>query len=97
MSIGVGEGQECGRCAELEARFRDPATPNPGAFLYGWATHHLDDHGADPKPRAGCEQCAKYAGSSGAVHTKVWQRWALTHYMSCALAPGWSPSPNGSA
>ncbi|MFC4031179.1 hypothetical protein ACFO3J_06795 [Streptomyces polygonati] len=93
MSNGCGEGQECARCAELAARFKDPATPNPGAFLYGWARHHLDDHGTVPAPREGCAECAKYSGRAGAVHARVWQRWALTHFMSCALAPGWSPPP----
>jgi len=75
----------------LEARFKDPATPNPGAFLYGWATHHLDDHGTVPEPREGCEQCATFAGENGTVHPKVWDRWARTHFMSCRLAPDWTP------
>ncbi|WP_405578356.1 hypothetical protein [Streptomyces sp. NBC_01190] len=92
MSNGVGEGQECLRCAELEARFKDPVTPNPGAFLYGWATHQLDDHGARPGPRAGCAECARYAADGGAIQPRVWLRWARTHYMSCALAPGWKPA-----
>lgn len=91
MSNGVGEGRECERCAELEARFKDPATPNPGAFLYGWATHHLDDHGTRAEPREGCPECAKFAEQNGAVHPKVWDRWAQTHFMICRLAPDWTP------
>jgi hypothetical protein len=73
----------------LEARFNDPETPNPGAFLYRWATHHLDDHGAEPGPRQGCKECDKYAANTAGVHSRVWERWKLTHYMSCRLAPQW--------
>ncbi|WP_328911693.1 MULTISPECIES: hypothetical protein [unclassified Streptomyces] len=91
MISGVAEGQECGRCAELENRFRDPATPNPGASLYVWATHHLNDHGTVPEPRPGCPECARYSANPGAVHARVWERWARAHFMSCRLAPDWKP------
>jgi hypothetical protein len=91
VSRGV-ESQQCARCGELEDRFKDPETPNPGAFLYRWATHHLDDHGTEPGPREGCAECEKYAVNSGGVHSRVWERWRLTHFMSCELAPDWKSS-----
>jgi hypothetical protein len=88
VSRGV-EGLYCARCGELEARFRDPATPNPGAFLYGWATHHLDDHGTEPKPREDCPECRRFTVNAVGVQARVWERWAQTHFMACALAPDW--------
>ncbi|MEC3997747.1 hypothetical protein VSR01_31355 [Actinacidiphila sp. DG2A-62] len=90
MSRGV-ESRQCARCGELEARFLDPETPNPGAFLYRWATHHLDDHGTRPGPREGCAECDTYAENAVGVHSVVWERWRQTHYMQCALAPDWKP------
>jgi hypothetical protein len=92
VSQGVTVHQGCARCAALESRFRDPATPNPGAFLYAWAAHHLDDHGAVPAPRPGCEECARFAGPPVAVDPTVWARWARVHFMVCFLAPDWEPS-----
>lgn len=89
MRHGVIETGGCARCADLEARFLDPATPNPGAFLYGWAAHLLDDHGSCPKPRPGCAECDRFAAGPVAVDGTLWQRWARTHYMVCALAPDW--------
>jgi hypothetical protein len=71
---------------ELQSRLSDPAIPNPGAFLYGLATHHLDDHGAAPDPRPDCYQCAEFAAGPKGVRADIWRRWALTHYMSCQLA-----------
>lgn len=85
---------DCARCAGLEAGFTDPGTPNPGAYLYGWATHHLDDHDAKPEPRPGCDECARFASGPDGVRASVWERWALTHYMKCQLAPGWQPGPS---
>lgn len=84
---------ECPRCIELEAGFNDPLTPNPGAFLYGWATHRLDAHGDKPGPRADCAQCARFAAGPEGVHSRVWERWTLTHYMKCELAPDWEHKP----
>jgi hypothetical protein len=85
------EQEDCVRCAELEAGFRDPSTVNPGAYLYGWATHHLDDHAAKPEPLPDCPECRKFAAGPGAIHSRVWERWALTHYMQCQLVPYWKP------
>lgn len=90
MNTGA-RGPECGRCGDLEARFKDPATPNPGAYLYRWATHHLDDHGTVPGPREGCAECERYGVASGRVRADVWARWRDTHYMTCVLAPDWAP------
>jgi len=89
VSHGVIGTQVCTRCAQWEKRFRDPATPNPGAFLMAWATHHLDDHGTTAGPRPGCATCDRFAAGPGGVRADVWNRWALTHYMACALAPDW--------
>ena len=84
---------QCARCGELESRFRDPETPNPGAFLYVWATHHLDDHGTRPQPREGCPECERFSENAGGIHARVWERWAQTHFMSCNLAPDWDWKP----
>lgn len=89
MNQGATVHKGCARCAALESRFLDPATPNPGAFLYAWAAHHLDEHAADPGPRPGCPECARFAAGPDGVDPRVWERWALTHYMVCFLAPGW--------
>lgn len=91
MSQGARTNQGCARCAELESRFRDPATPNPGAFLYAWAAHRLDDHGSTPRPRPDCADCRKFAAGPGATREDVWTRWARSHYMACELAPDWKP------
>lgn len=88
------ENRQCARCGELEARFRDPDTPNPGAFLYRWATHHLDDHDPRPVPREGCAECAQFTGNGAGVRSDVWGRWRLVHYTQCALAPEWKPAPD---
>lgn len=80
----------CPHCRVLQARFADPATPNPGAALYGWAVHHLDDHGTRPEPRPGCPECEHYQGPSRGVSAALWERWARIHYMKCLLAPGWA-------
>lgn len=89
MSQGATADRECARCAALESRFRDPATPNPGAFLYAWAAHHLDDHAAAPAPRPGCPECARFAGRPDGVAADLWARWARMHFMACSLAPDW--------
>lgn len=79
----------CARCAELEARFKDPATPNPGAFLYGWATHHLDDHGTQPEANRECPECLRFSTQPWGIRADLWARWAQTHFMKCQLASGW--------
>lgn len=89
MNHGADESAGCARCAELSARFRDPATPNPGAYLYSWAGHHLDDHGSAPAPRPDCRECERFAAGPSAVTPALWDRWARTHYMVCRLAPDW--------
>jgi hypothetical protein len=89
VSHGVFETHGCPRCAALAARFRDPATPNPGAYLQSWAAHHLDDHGSRPAPRPGCEECGRFAAGPASVDPVVWDRWARIHFMACSLAPDW--------
>ncbi|SDM69316.1 hypothetical protein [Actinacidiphila guanduensis] len=84
-------GVACVRCRDLRARFRDPATPSPGALLYAWATHHLDDHKTVPSPRPDCTECDRFATGEASVRADVWQRWAQVHYMKCQLAPDWRP------
>lgn len=85
----------CSRCRELHARFTDPATPNPGAALYGWATHHLDDHNTHAQPRPDCPECDHYQTPPHGVTAALWERWAHIHYMKCWLAPGWSVHQRG--
>lgn len=77
---------DCARCTELEQRYKDPETANHVATLYVWASHMLRDHDAQPSPRSGCEECAKYAKEVRGIHPYVWERWAQQHYMSCRLA-----------
>ena len=89
-STGESDQEGCARCAELRVRFTDPAVPNPGAYLYRWAVHHLDDHGSSPQPRSGCEECERFASGGEGVREAIWLRWAQVHYMKCRLAPGWS-------
>ncbi|WP_037913245.1 hypothetical protein [Actinacidiphila yeochonensis] len=83
----------CIECRRMHRRFTDPRTPNPGAVLYGWATHHLDDHATVPEPRPGCPECDRFQSPPRGVRDTLWRRWARTHYMKCALAPFWQPSP----
>jgi hypothetical protein len=82
--------EDCARCQDLQARFADPASPNPGAYLYRWAVHRLDEHGATGRPRPGCQECARFAAGPDGVREAIWQRWAQVHYMKCRLAPDWS-------
>lgn len=77
---------DCPQCAELRARYLDPTRPNPGAPLYLWAIHCLDDHGARAVPRPDCAECVRFDCGPVGVRHDIWGAWAATHYMTCLLA-----------
>ena len=90
-------GPCCVRCAGLRRRLTDPATPSPGAILYLWATHRLCDHQDTPGPRPGCPDCKRWARGPVAVRADIWDRWARTHFMKCALVHAEQPASTAQA
>lgn len=76
----------CPRCRDLRQHYLDPATPNPGAYLYWWALHRLDDHFDTAGPQPGCRDCTQWAGEPAAILPTLWDRWARTHFLRCGLA-----------
>ena len=80
-----GQCEGCPRCRDLRRRYLDQATPNPGACLYWWALHRLDDHHDTAGPQPGCQECKRWAGGPGLIHRELWARWARTHFLRCGL------------
>jgi hypothetical protein len=81
--------QEGARCAELEARFRDPATPTPVLPLRLGHPPHRRPRGRPAASARLPRECDRFAGGPSGVRTDLWARWARSHYMACALAPDW--------